>query len=336
MPFDFARESALWLLPLALLPLRRQYRDAIGFSSLLWIAPDKTGLWLERSLRWLAALTMASIIIGLAGPGISGGKLTRTGRGAEVLIMLDRSSSMDAVPRKRVTDGSGTTAGLGATESKNKIARELLTRFVNERGNDRFGLMTFSTRPMLVAAFADHNEAVLSGLAASGVGRGLPKTDMGGALLAAIDHFEQRTYSGSRVILVVSDGGARLDEETRQRIRQGLTRHRIGLYFIYIRSTGSPLDINAAATSSNTEKIGEEADLHRFFLSLESPYRLFQAGDSESMEEALREIDRQQNKPLIFNERIPRQDFSHWFYFGALLAGMLLLFGKTLSLRSWS
>lgn len=334
MPLDFARDFLLWLLPLALLPLRRQQREAIGFSSLIWMPADKTGRWLDRIARWLAVTTMVSIVLGLASPGISGGKLTRTGRGAEVLIMLDRSSSMDAVPRKRVTDGSGTTAGRGATDSKNEIARELLTRFVTERRNDRFGLMTFSTRPMLVAGFADHNQAVLSGLAASGVGRGLPKTDLGGALLAAIAHFEHRDYSGSRVILVVSDGGARLGEQTRENIRLGLARHRIGLYFIYVRSTGSPLDIEAAAVG--TKEVGDEADLHRFFLSLESPYLLFQAEDSESMEKALKEIDRQQNKPLVFNERIPCQDFSHWFYLAALLAAGLLLISKTLTLRPWS
>ena len=336
MSFEFDSVQWLWLLPLALLPLRRAPADSLTFSSLAWMPDDPVGRWAERLWRWFALLTMICLVLGLAGPGFDGGKLSRTGRGAEVLIMFDRSSSMDARPRPRVSDGSGTTAGLGLLESKNTIARSLLTRFVNERRDDRFALMTFSTRPMLVAAFADHNDAVIAGLAAAGVGRGLPKTDLGGALQTAIAHFETRAYSGSRVILVVSDGGARLDAETRMNIRQGLRNNKIGLYFIYVRSTGSVLDINAAAADTSGKEVGEEAQLHRFFLSLETPYSLFEAEDSASMDRALKEIDRQQNKPLIFQERIPRQDYSQWFYFGALLCAAGLLVVKLGSIRSWA
>ncbi len=335
MSFEFEHALWLWLLPLALLPLRRERADALTFSATVWLPENPAGPWVERAWRWSALLTLTCIIVGLASPGLDGGKLTRTGRGAEVLIMFDRSSSMDARPRPRVTDGSGTTAGLGLLESKNTIARSLLTQFVQKRREDRFALMTFATRPMLVSAFADHNDAVIAGLAATGVGRGLPRTDMGFALQSAISHFEARSYSGSRVILVVSDGGAELDAQTREAIRDGLTRNKISLYFIYVRSTGSVLDLNAAATDTSDAQVGEEVQLHRFFLSLETPYHLFEAEDANSMDKALREIDRQQNKPLLFHERIPRQEFSHWFYLVGLLCAAILLAIKTTSIRNW-
>lgn len=340
MLFDFDRALFLWLLPLAILPLMRRATDSQVFPTLAWIPPDRRGRVLDWLWRSIAVITMASIVIGLAGPGASGGKLSRTGRGAEVLIMLDRSSSMDAVPRAVVTDGSGTTAGKRTSgDSKSKVARELLANFVGQRPNERFSLMTFSTKPMLVAAFADQNEPVLSGLAATGIGRGLPKTELGGALLASISEFEPRSYSGSRVILIVSDGGAKLDEKTRNSIRKGLNQHRISVYFIYIRSTGSPADLHAAAMSeaaiSSPEKLSEEVALHQFFMSLTSPYSLFQAHDSKSMADALTEIDRQQNSPLIYFERIPRQDYSGILFVAALVAGTFLLMSKAFTLRSW-
>lgn len=336
MGFNFDQALLLFLLPLAALPLFRRRDEFLGFSSFTWLPQDRSGRWLEWLWRGFAALAMASIIVGLASPGQSGVKLERTGRGAEVLIMLDRSSSMDAVPRRKIVGGTRTTAGkLSTGESKNFVARELLTKFVSSRPNDRFSLMTFSTKTMLVAPFADQNDAVLAGLAATGIGRGLPRTDLGTALLSAIEQFKPRSYSGSRVILIVSDGGANLDEQTKTMVSDGLTRNRIGVYFIYVRSTGSSSDLNAAAAGNSTARIGEEVALHRFFLSLETPYSLFETEDSKAMAKALAVVDREQNLPLTFFERVPRQDFSNGFFWLALVAGGLLLISKSLTLRPW-
>lgn len=337
MAIDFTHPWVLALLPLALLPLLRRRADTLVFSSLAWLPPDPFG----RRLGWLwracAMLAMACSVIGLASPGRSGAQLPRSGHGAEALILMDRSSSMDAIiPPKGLVAAAG---GLSEGESKNRVARQLLTQFVTRRPDDRFALTTFSTSVMQVAPFSDHNQAVLAGLAATGIGRGLPNTNMGAALLEAIDAFRLRSYSGSRIILIVSDGGAQLDQATRVRIQEGLARHRIGLYFIYIRSNSiSPnlteVDTDVVATDGAYES--EEVALHRFFLSLNTPYRLYQADDANAMAAALAEIDRQQNLPLTFFERMPRQDDSAKFFIAALLACVLLLACRSLELRRWT
>ena len=69
---------------------------------------------------------------------------------------------------------------------------------------------------------------VQAALAASAIGRGLPDTRMGARCWRRSSEFEHRGYSGSRVILLVSDGGAQLDEPTRERIHAGLAREKIG------------------------------------------------------------------------------------------------------------
>ena len=335
MTADFASPVWLWLAPLALLPFRRRREDALMFGSLLWLPANQLGRWFDWVWRSLAALMMTGIVVGLAEPGITGDKKRLIGEGAEVMIMLDRSSSMDAVPRARVGSAAGPTVGQRSSGlSKNQVARQLLTEFVMSRPNERFALMTFSTQPMLVAGFADHNAAVLSGLEATGIGRGLPKTDMGLALLSSIKAFENRSYSGSRVILIVSDGGAKLDDATQRAIREGLATHNISLYFIYLRSTGSPADLNAPAENAVT-RVGEETLLHRYFLSLSTPYSLFQAEDPESMAKALETIDREHNEPLIYYERVPRRSVSGWFFGFAFVAGLLLMFAQSFQVRGW-
>ena len=81
--------------------------------------------------------------------------------------------------------------------------------------------MFFSANPIHVVPFTQHDESVQAAITAGGIGRGLSDTDVGWAMIAAIKEFDQRRYSGSRIILLVSDGGAKLDDETtRARSRQ--------------------------------------------------------------------------------------------------------------------
>jgi mxaC protein len=331
MSIDFAQPWMLLLSPLALLPLLRRRADTLVFPSVAWLPPDRVGRLLGVLWRALAMAAMACIVVGLAGPGQSGAQVLRSGRGAEVLILMDRSSSMDNVAHL-----NGAVAGgrFSVRESKNQIVRELLARFVAKRPHDRFAFLTFSTSVLRIVPFTERGDMVQAALAATGIGRGLPDTRMGSALLAAIGEFAGRRYAGSRVILVVSDGGAQLDEPTRERVRAGLARDKIALYWVYIRSGPNSPDLMAERTTVYGS--GEEQALHDFFRTLETPYRLYQADDSEAMAAAMAEIDRQQSFPLSFHERVPRRDFSPAFHLAALLCCAGLLACRALQLRSWA
>ncbi len=328
---DLAQPLWLLLLPLAVLPLLRRRRDTLTLATIAWLPHDRVGRVAGLLWRACAVLAIAGIVVGLAGPGRSGAQQLRTGRGAEVLILLDRSSSMDAnTLQKDVKSGGQFNA---SRPTKLAVVRDLLSEFVTQRPDDRFALMTFSTRAMLVAPFSDAHATVLAGLQATAIGRGLPDTLMGRALLAAIEQFDGRPYSGSRIILIVSDGGARLDEGQRQRIAAGLARHRIGLYWVYIRSSPNSPDLSRDV--AGTLDSDEEQALHDYFRSLATPYRLYQTDDAEAMAQAMAEIDRQQNLPLSTLERLPRRDLSPACYLAALLACLGLLASRALQLDRW-
>jgi len=219
---------------------------------------------------------------------------------------------------------------LGRGQPKAKVARDLLAKFVVQRPDDRFALMFFSTKPLSVVSFTQHDEVVQAGIAAADVGRGLADTDVGRALLAAIGEFDRRAYSGSRIILLVSDGGAYLDQPTQRRILAGLARNRIALYWIYLRSYNSPaLD---TAEGGNAPEIA----LHNFFQSLRTPYHAYQAEVPEDLAKAVADVGRQQNFPLDFLEQVPRQDFSRRFIAAAAVCCLLLLLGQQLALRNWT
>lgn len=322
----------LALLPLALLPLLRRRRDTLAFPSLAWLPPDRIG----RIIGWLwpvfAVLALASSILALAQPGRPQTQALRTGQGAEILVLLDRSRSMDdhMLPSNwRQIDPTVLLHHKG--RQKAEVARELLAQFVAQRPDDRFSLMYFSSRPLSVVPFTQHDAVMQAGIAAGATGRGLADTEVGLALIAGIAEFDQRAYSGSRIMLLVSDGGAHLDEDTMKRIRAGLARNRIALYWMYLRSYNS-------ATLDTTEARWENAPemaLHRFFQTLPTPYRAYQAEVPEDLSRAVADVGRQQNLPLDFVEQIPRLDYSRRFIGLAAFSCAMLLLYRSMLLRSW-
>ena len=319
-PLQFDHAAVLALLPLALLPLLGTRRDALRYPSVIWLPPDRAGRLLEWLWRALAAATLAALIAALAGPHLAETRVERIGRGAEIAILLDRSASMDTDIRLPPP-----ALGEAARESRSKmdVVRGALLELVAARPDNRYALTLFNVVPMRVAPFGDDVAVVRAGLDAAGIGRGPSKTDMGRALLAAVDAFEGRDYTGSRAILLVSDGGARLDEETREAVRRGLVRNRVALYFIYVRSSPNSPDLETVGRAGDTSL--EEVALHVFFEQLGTEYHVHQADDPESMAEAVAAIDSRQNQPLTTFERVPRTELRHVPLAVALFGALALL-----------
>ena len=322
---DFASPAVLLLLPLAILPLLPRRGETLPFSWSVWIPRDRLGRWLGLVARMAAALAMAAIVAGLAGPGRSHLEARRMGRGAEILILMDRSGSMNGVMASKGVNTSGV--------SKNAVARAALMEFVDGRPNDRLAFMMFGISPVLAMPFTYDHTIVRDAIDGTKIGRGQPDTQLGRGLVAAIGQFDGRPWTGHRAIVLVSDGGALLDAATRARIAEGLARNRVALYFIYLRSSIFSPELDRAAQAEDA--LSPEAQLHRFFLTLRTPYRLFQAGDAGAMTAAMNEINRQQNFPVSFVERLPRQDRSPWCYALALACCTLVIASRAIQVRSW-
>lgn len=329
---DFDAPWALLLLPLALLPLLRRRRDSLTFPWVAWLPVDRTGRVVRVAWSLLALVALASLVFALAQPGRPETHVQRVGEGAEILVLLDRSRSMDdtMLPSNwRKLDPTVLLHHRG--RQKSAVARELLSKFVAQRPEDRFSLMYFSNRPLSVVPFTEHVEVMQAGIAAGGTGRGIADTDVGRALRAGIEAFDDRAYSGSRIIMLVSDGGAHLDEATSDGIRAGLARNRIALYWLYLRSYNS-----ARLDSQDTRwDNAPEMALHRFFKTLHTPYRAYEAEAPEDLAKAVADVGRQQNLPLEFSERVPRQDYSRRFIVLAAGACFGLLLLRSLMVRSF-
>jgi mxaC protein len=332
--FAFERPWLLLLLPLALLPLWPSSRDALPFASVAWLPADGAGRIAQLLWTTFAMLALATIVIALAEPGRPETVVERTGRGAEIVVLMDRSRSMDdrMLPSNwHKLDPNDRLTHLDSGPPKAQMARDLLAKFVAQRADDRFSLMFFSTRPLGVVPFTQHDAVVQAGIAAGGVGPGLADTEVGAALLAAIAEFEHREYSGSRIVLLVSDGGSDLSEGTRESIRKALARNRVALYWIYLRRYSSPTLDDADAGRAGAPEIA----LHRFFQTLHTPYRAYQADEPEDLAKAVADVGREQNSPLDFTELAPRTSYAPYFLSAAAFSCLMLLLYRALSLRRW-
>jgi mxaC protein len=68
---------------------------------------------------------------------------------------------------------------------------------------------------------------------------------------------------------------------------------------------------------------------------LATPYQAYQAEIPEDLAKAVADVGKQQNLPLDFVERIPREDYSRHFVAAAALACLMLLAYRFVLLRSW-
>ena len=335
----------LWLLPLALLPLLRRPGQPLANGWLAFAPRDLLSTVVGRVLRALASLAIAALVLALAGPHRAEYFAPRIGKGAEIVLLLDRSRSMD-----QGFAGARPPAGVRTTgpealdyyfsqsparlrESKGKVARQLLTEFTSQRPDDRFALVVFSTLPMPVLGFTHHGEVVQAAIAAGNIGRGLSETNIGLALESALDMFTDRPYTGSRIVLLVSDGGDRIDPDLRERLSHQARKQRAAIYWIYLRSANSPgLRPGPNDTPSAIESVPEMM-LNRFFESLETPYRVYEAGDAETLQQAIADVNRLENLPMRYQELVPRRDLEPWCHAVALGCVLLLLAVQALEIR---
>lgn len=336
LPLAFLQPWALLLLPVAALPLLPQRRHTLVFPHLGWLPRDRAGEVLAWAWRLLAMGALLAIVLAIAQPVRPETFVQRTGRGAEIVLLIDRSRSMDErmLPAdwRSIDPLNLRYQAQSRGEPKGKVARDLLSRFVRERPHDRFALMFFSTNPIHVVPFTQHDTVVQAGIAAGGVGRGLADTDVGRALATAIASFDRRAYTGSRVVLLVSDGGARLDAVTKRNLQAAVLRNRVAVDWIYLRSVNSPrLD-----TPGDASEAVPAIALHRFFQTLPGAYRSYEADDPQDLARAVADIGRQQNFPLDFEERIPRRAFDRAALAVAVACCALLLALRAVTLRAWS
>lgn len=315
----------LVLLPLAMLPLVRSAQRPQGYPSIDGLEADPLSSALNWVLRIAGAVAIASLVLGIGGLHSLRRTIEKTGEGAHMILLIDRSSSMDNTFAGRAPEGG--------EESKSAAARRLLKDFIVHRDHDLVGVAAFSTSPMHVLPMTDHKPAVIA--AVDAMDRpGLAFTNVGRGLAMALDMQEADTSPAARVIVLISDGAAVIDRKVQDKLRAAFARRPINLYWLFLRTEGTPgISTVPAPGEEDTPQAMPERHLDIFFKSLGISYRAFEAENPEAVALAVAEINKLERSPIKYLERIPQVDLSRQAFFVALIGLLVLLAAKLAEVR---
>lgn len=317
--------AVLLLLPLVLLPLLASSATSQGYPDLGEVAPDAASALVSAFLQLCGMTAIAALILGIGGLHLKGQIATKTGEGAHIVLLIDRSSSMDNTFAGR--------APTGGEESKSAAARRLIKEFVVARDHDLVGVAAFSTSPMHILPLTDDKAAVLA--AVDAMDRpGLAFTNVGRGLAMAFDIHERDTSAAARAILLVSDGAAVIDRKVQEKLRAAFAKRKINLYWLFLRTAGTR-GINDVPPKGepDTPQAFPERHLDIFFKSLGTTYKAFEAESPEAVGEAIAEISKLERNPITYTEITPRRDLSTFAYVAAALATLLLALAKLAEVR---
>lgn len=320
----FAYPWVLAVLVLALLPLIFHGVRQHAHPGLIHFPDDWPSRLLGWGLRGAAALTVAVLVTAAAGPYVNGGSITRTGRGAQIVIVFDRSGSMS----ETLTE---TWEGQGQGESKITAARRLLLEFMQQRRGDMFGMVAFGSSPISVAPLTDDRPMAEAALE-SAQARSMGFTTVARALAMGLDYFRDLPHTAARVLLLVSDGGADIGEADRDTLERMFAQRRCSLIWIYTRGAREPSVIDDASADPDSQSLS----MHHFFSRLGSAYQVFEATSPQDLQRAIDQVGQLTNLPTRYEEKLPRRDLAQPLYTAALLLLLGLAGAKMAEVCTWA
>ena len=192
------------LLLLLLLPVfawlkgRRGPQPAFLYSSVHLVQPihrsprTRVGNW-QLALRWLA---LALLIIALARPQLPLGEAKISASGVDIVVALDLSDSMAAEDFKRN----------GQPIDRVTVARDVLTKFIENRPSDRIGLVAFSGKAYIVSPPTLDHDFLIRNLNRLTIDT-VPEegTAIGSAIAASLNRLRD-LKSKSKLIILMTDG----------------------------------------------------------------------------------------------------------------------------------
>jgi mxaC protein len=317
----------LTLLVLALMPFLSTGSVPITYPWLNLIPRDGLSGVLGLSLRLIGATAIGALVVSLSGLHRGEEHVAWIAEGAQIAIVLDRSRSMNDT-------FAGHTPIAQGDESKAEAASRLLLDFVGRRPDNVYGVVEFTTSPIYVLPLTTKVGAIKAAIEAA-ASDGLALTDIASPLAMALGFFEVRDYQGSRVILLVSDGATKIDEQVGLWLRDAFQQYNVRLYWIYIRSEGSPGIFTKVAAEDRPVGGVPEQELHQYFQSLDIPYTAYQADDPAALQRAVADMDKLEQWSLRTVDVLPSQDLSSYCYaLGLTMMGVLIV-AKLFEVRVW-
>ncbi len=146
-------------------------------------------------LLFLGLLSLALLIIAFARPRFGKGSVDIEASGIDILLAIDVSGSMEAL--------DFTLNGKPA--NRLEVVKDAVGKFVQERPNDRIGMIAFAGRPYLVSPLTHDQDFLGKRLDGIKMGQVEDGTAIGSAIASAASHLKD-SDAKSRIAILLTDG----------------------------------------------------------------------------------------------------------------------------------
>jgi len=286
----FLQPEWLWLL--AALPIvmllrgRRGPVAAVEFSD-VGLAREVAGRSRARIGGWvwlLPLLAAALMIVALARPQRGNSRTEVTANGIDIALLLDVSGSMQAldfiVDRHRV--------------NRIQVVKSVVSKFIEERPNDRIGLIAFAAAPYLVSPLTLDHDWLLQNLerVSTAVGND-DGTAIGSAIAAGVNRL-RTTNAKSKVVILLTDGINNTGKISPLAAAEAAKALGVKIYTIGVGVRGmAPIPLRDQA--GNVHLVMDKVDVDEKTLqsvASETGGSFYRATDTHSLQEIYEQINR--------------------------------------------
>lgn len=319
---EFLNPWASLLLPFALLPFWLKGHQGQTYSWLEMVPTDEFSDRLNFAVKTITALMLTCVVIALTAPQGADEEVQRQGKGAQTVMVIDRSVSMDH-------PFAGDSIG-HAAEIKSTAARRLITGFIDSRPDDMMGVVGFTNSALYGVKITKNRDAIHAAIDAA-TSPSLNQTNIGSGLTAATGLFDQIQNSGSRAIILLSDGAGKLSPRVKYLLSKKLKERKLSIYWIVLREPG---DVSIFSKVKYGEgRTPNSIQLHKYFQGLNLKYTAYEADNPETLQSAIEDIDAREKNKIVYAETIAGYDYSRIFIICAFILVLLILAIKNLRIN---
>jgi Ca-activated chloride channel family protein len=314
----FLQPEWFWLL--ALLPLawfwrgRRGPVAAVEYSSVSLVR-EVARSSRSRIGRWTALLPILAgvlMIVGLARPQREHSRTEVTLNGIDILLALDVSGSMQAldfaIDRQRV--------------NRIEVVKAVVSKFIEERPNDRIGLIAFAGAPYLVSPITLDHDWLQQNLERVSVGAGDDGTAIGEGIAASVNRLRM-TSAKSKVVILLTDGVNNTGKISPLAAAEAARALGVKIYTIGVGARGeAPIPVKDSA--GHLHLVMAQVDVDEKTLQAvaeQTGGKFYRATDTDSLQEIYEQINRYEKSAQTV------QKFEHFeeLYRWPLMASLALL-----------
>ena len=325
---QFAHPQLLWLLlvipALAVLRARRGPRAAVVFPSvdLARALGRSTRSRFGRLLPFLRVPAIALLVVALARPQLSHPSTSVNASGVDIMLALDVSGSMasldltlDDKPADRLS-----------------VVKSVVAKFIDERPNDRLGMIAFAGAPYLVSPLTLDHDWLQRNLTRVELGTIEDGTAIGSALTSAVNRL-RTSDAHTKLIVLLTDGMNNAGKVQPSLAAEAAAALGIKVYTIGVGTSGkAPMPIVGADGKRHivmTDADVDEKTLQQ--IATKTGGAFFRATDTASLEAIYARIDKLEKTTREVSHYEHHEDQFAW----ALMPGLALLAAELVLSATW-